>query len=131
MKNIIIIAAVGPNNELGKNNDLIWRIPEDMKFFRENTVNKPIAMGINTFYSLPGMLPNRKHIILTHQELEENDDIMVFNNMDDLLNYIENTKTEVMIIGGAQIYKQFLPYADTMLLTEIEEINDDIVVLGH
>lgn len=127
MNNITIIAAIGPNNELGKDNDLIWKIPEDMKFFREVTINKPIVMGINTFRSLPKILPNRKHIILTHQNLEENSDIIVFNNLEKLLEFLETIETDIMIIGGANIYKQFLPYADTMLLTEIEEINNNVV----
>jgi len=121
MKNIVIIAAIGPNNELGKNNDLIWKIPEDMKFFRETTMNKPIVMGINTFYSLPKMLPDRKHIVLTHQSLEQKENLIVFNNLEELLEYLKTIETDIMIIGGAQIYREFLPYTDIMLLTEITE----------
>lgn len=127
MKNIVIIAAIGPNNELGKDNDLIWKIPEDMKFFRESTINKPVVMGINTFRSLPKMLPNRKHIVLTHQTLEEKDDLIVFNNLEELLEYLETIETDIMIIGGAKIYEEFLPHADIMLLTEIEKQNNDIL----
>ena len=63
--NITLIAAVGKNRELGYKNDLIWKIPEDLEFFRENTINKYIVMGINTFNSLPRLLPNREHIVLT------------------------------------------------------------------
>ena len=127
MKNIVIIAAIGPNNELGKDNDLIWKIPEDMKFFRESTINKPVVMGINTFRSLPKMLPNRKHIVLTHQTLKENDDLIVFDNLEELLEYLETIETDIMIIGGAKIYEEFLPHADIMLLTEIEKQNNDIL----
>ena len=120
MKNIVIIAAIGPNNELGKDNDLIWKIPEDMKFFRESTTNKPIVMGVNTFYSLPKMLPNRKHIVLTHQTLEENDNLVVFNNLEELLEFLKTIDSDIMVIGGAKMYEEFLQYADMMLLTEIE-----------
>ena len=127
MKNIVIIAAIGPNNELGKNNDLIWKIPEDMKFFRQSTINKTVVMGINTFRSLPKMLPNRKHIVLTHQTLKENDDLIVFDNLEELLEYLETIETDIMIIGGAKIYEEFLPHADIMLLTEIEKQNNDIL----
>ena len=60
--NITLIAAVGLNNELGINNDLIWHIPEDLKFFKENTLNKHIVMGMNTYLSLPRKLLNRKYL---------------------------------------------------------------------
>ena len=65
-----IIAAVGKNRELGKNNDLIWHLHEDMKFFKENTMGKPIVMGKKTLDSLPKLLPGRKHLVLTHQDIE-------------------------------------------------------------
>ena len=60
-----IIAAVGKNNELGKNNDLIWHIKEDLQFFKNVTTGKTVIMGQNTFYSLPKMLPNRHHVVLS------------------------------------------------------------------
>ena len=65
MGRLILIAAVGKNGELGKNNDLIWHIKEDMKFFKEKTINHHVLMGKNTFLSLPSMLKNRTHIVLT------------------------------------------------------------------
>lgn len=124
MDNITLIAAIGKNNELGKNNDLIWHIKEDLRFFRDKTINKPIVMGINTFNSLPKLLPQRKHIILTHQDVEQSEDVMVFHDIKELLEYIENNKEEFMVIGGASIYRQFLEYAKKMYLTEIEETDD-------
>jgi len=63
MSKVTLIAAIGRNRELGKNNDLIWKIPEDLKFFKDNTIGKTIVMGINTFNSLPKLLPGRKHIV--------------------------------------------------------------------
>ena len=71
MKNVTMIAAIGKNNELGKNNDLIWRFKEDMDFFKEQTLGKPMAMGYKTFYSLRQgkPLPDRKHIILTSMNI--------------------------------------------------------------
>ena len=71
MKDITLIAAIGKNRELGKNNDLIWHLPEDLKFFKEQTVNKPIVLGKNTLDSLPKLLPNRLHLLLTHQDIKE------------------------------------------------------------
>ncbi len=120
MDNITLIAAIGKNKELGKNNELIWHIKEDLNFFKNQTINKNIVMGINTFYSLPKLLPQRKHIILTHQEVRVSSEVMIFHELEKLLEYIENNKNEFMIIGGASIYRQFLEYAKKMYITQIK-----------
>ena len=120
MKNITMIAAIGPNNELGKDNKLLWDLPEDLKFFRQQTIGKPIIMGKRTLDSLPRLLPGRLHLVLTHQELEPNDQIKVFRDIDSLLEFVETLDQEVMVIGGAQVYKQMLDLSDKMLLTEVE-----------
>ena len=119
--NITLIAAIGLNNELGIDNDLIWHIPEDLKFFKENTLNKYIVMGMNTYLSLPRKLLNRKYIVLTHKECQLDDDIVVCHNITELLSYIKNIDNEIMVIGGASIYGQMIEYADKMLLTEIND----------
>ncbi len=119
MKNITLIAAIGKNRELGYNNDLIWKIPEDLKFFRDNTMGKYIVMGMNTLNSLPKLLPGRKHVVLTHKEVELDTDVIVVHSVEELLSFIETLNEEVMIIGGASIYKQMIDYADKMILTEI------------
>ena len=118
MKNITMIAAVGKNLELGKDNDLIWHFKGDMKFFRDHTLQKPIIMGRNTLESLPKLLPERKHIVLTKKNIEI-PGVFIVHSPDDLLNYIRQYGKEVMVIGGASIYPQMLPYADKMLLTEV------------
>ena len=123
MKNITIIAAVGKNYELGKDNKLIWYLPEDLKFFKEQTINKPIVMGKNTLDSLPKLLPNRLHLVLTHQNIEESDQLKVFHTKEKLLEYINNLE-EVMIIGGAKIYEEFIEYATKIILTEIDQEYD-------
>lgn len=120
MKNITMIAAIGPNNELGKDNKLLWDLPEDLRFFRQQTMGKPIIMGKRTLDSLPRLLPGRLHLVLTHQELEPNDQIKVFRDVDSLLEFVETLEQEVMVIGGAQVYKQMLDLSDKMLLTEVE-----------
>lgn len=127
MKNVTIIAAIGRNRELGKNNELIWHLPEDLKFFKENTIGKPIVMGTNTLKSLPKKLKNRQYVVLTMQEIE-NPDYIVVHSVEELLHFIEEEDREVMIIGGASIYRQMLPYADRMLLTEVdaEDRNADV-----
>lgn len=124
MKNLTLIAAKGKNNELGKDNQLLWHLKGDMKFFKENTINKPIVMGINTFYSLPKLLTDRKHIVLTHQNIDLGNEVEIFHDKRELLKYLKELKQEVMIIGGASIYSQFIDIADKMLLTEINKSFD-------
>ena len=122
MKNVTVIAAIGKNNELGKNNDLIWRFKEDLNFFKEQTMGKPMAMGYKTFYSLRGgkPLPGREHIVLTSRNLEENPQIKIVRSLEELIDYIKEYGNEVMIIGGASIYKAMIDYADKLVLTEID-----------
>lgn len=121
MKNVTMIAAVGKNLELGKDNNLIWPIKEDLQFFKEQTMGKPIIMGRKTFNSLPKLLPGRKHIILTSQNSDMEDErIIIVHTKEELLQYIENYEQEVMVIGGASIYSQMLDYSDKLILTEID-----------
>ena len=120
MKNITIIAAVGKNLELGKDNELLWRIPEDLQFFKQQTLGKKIVMGKKTLDSLPGLLPKRTHIVLTHQELEPSERLIVFHDITELKEYLQQLREEVMIIGVAQIYQQFIDDADKLVLTEID-----------
>ena len=124
MKNVNMIAAIGKNNELGKDNNLIWHLPGDLKFFKNITMGKDIIMGSNTFYSLPKLLPGRRHIILTSKNID-NDKIIVIHNKQDLINYLKQVKQEVMIIGGASIYAQFIDIADKMYLTHIDAVCDE------
>ncbi len=122
--NITLIAAIGKNNELGKDNKLLWHIPEDLNFFKANTMNKKIIMGINTLNSLPKLLPGRKHIVLTHRNLELDPEILVFHSITELLEYIKSLNEEVMVIGGGQIYKQMIEYANKLIITKIDETKE-------
>lgn len=127
MKSITLIAAIGKNRELGKNNGLIWYIPGDLKFFRENTIGKNIVMGMNTLKSLPKLLPNRKHIVLTRQDVLLDSQVVVVHSLEELLEYLSNIDEEIMVIGGGQIYSLMMEYADKLLLTEIDkECNADV-----
>ncbi len=120
MKDISMIAAIGKRRELGKDNQLLWHIPEDLKFFKETTQNKPIVMGKNTYLSLPKLLPQRKHIVLTHQEIK-NKEVMTCHDLNELMAYIERLNQEIMVIGGAKVYEQMLPFTTKIYLTEIEK----------
>lgn len=114
-----IIAAIGKNGELGKNNDLIWTLPNDLKFFKKITSNHTIIMGRNTFESLPRMLPNRKHIVLTSRD-DLPSEVEIYKELKQILETYKNTQEEIFIIGGASIYSQFLEYSDKLYLTEID-----------
>lgn len=122
---ISIIAAIGKNRELGRGNDLIWHIKEDLKNFKNLTMGKYIVMGKNTYESLPKHLEGRKYIVLS-SSLSEIENGLLFNDFNKLLEFIKNVDEEVMIIGGSSIYKLFLPFADKLYLTEIdsEEVAD-------
>lgn len=113
-----IIAAIGKNNELGKDNGLIWHLPNDLKFFKEKTMNKNIVMGSTTFESLGRLLPNRHHIVLAFTN-DFPKEVEVFNSIEDLLKKYSNSKEEIFIIGGASIYRQFIDLSERMYLTEI------------
>ena len=115
-----IIAAIGENNELGKDNDLIWRFKGDMKFFKATTLNHKVVMGRKTFESLPGLLPNRDHIVLTRSDLVI-PDVEVYKNVKEFLEAYKDFDEEIFNIGGASIYSQLLDYADKLYLTEIED----------
>ena len=123
MKNLSLIAAIGKNNELGLDNQLIWHIKEDLSFYRKMTRGKNIIMGRKTFESMPvGALNKRNPFVLScTTELDKFCDVNYYKNIEELLNYIENSKEEFVVVGGAVIYKEFMPYVDTMYLTHILE----------
>ena len=117
---ISIIAAIGSNNELGRDNDLIWRLPNDLKFFKSVTTGHTVLMGKNTFWSLPKVLPNRTNIVITHSDEKFPDEVVIYNSIESFLNDYRDSDEEVFIIGGASIYKQFIDMAENLYLTEIE-----------
>lgn len=122
MKNLSLIAAIGKNSELGLDNHLLWHIPEDLKFYKDTTWGKNVVVGSNTLLSMPPKaFENRKAFVLSHKKIDNFLDVYSFNNIDGLLQLIKDSKEEFIVIGGASIYKQFLPYVDTMYLTEVNE----------
>lgn len=122
---ISMIAAIGKNNELGKDNNLIWYLPEDLKFFKETTTGHTIVMGMNTLNSLPRKLKNRRYIVITTKNIELDPDIKVVHSIDELLEYINTLDEETFIIGGASIYNQMIDYSDKMYLTEVDATCED------
>lgn len=118
---ISIIAAIGRNGELGKNNSLIWDLPGDLKFFKEITSNHSVIMGLNTFLSIGKPLPNRKNIVLTDDLKKVNhEEIIKYDNIENLIRNELNNNSENFIIGGASLYNYFYNKADRMYLTLID-----------
>lgn len=115
---ISIIAAVGKNLELGKNNDLIWHFKEDMRFFKETTTGHTVVMGRKTFESLPKALPNRRNIVISSNPDYVAEGAEVVTDINDIYSLAEND--EVFIIGGGKIYSRFINDADKLYLTEID-----------
>lgn len=125
---ISMIAAVGKNFELGKGNDLIWHLPSDMKFFRSTTSGHTIIMGRKTFDSLGGLLPKRHHVVLTGNTEWAYEGVEVMHSLADVLKKYANTDEECFVIGGGEIYKLFLPYADKLYLTYVSDTCSDAEV---
>lgn len=106
-----IIVAIGKNREIGKGNKLLWHIPEDLKNFKEITTGKTVIMGRKTFESTGRPLPNRKNIVLSKngdKESFEQKGIKLYQNLENLIAYYKNSEEEIFIIGGEQIYREFM-----------------------
>lgn len=116
-----IIAAVGRNRELGKNNALLWNIPEDMRRFRELTTGHAVIMGQKTYESIGRPLPNRTNIVLTLDTTFEASGCVVCYSLDEALEKAKEVeKDEVFVIGGGSIYGQFIGMADRLYLTLVD-----------
>ncbi|MBP1665349.1 MAG: dihydrofolate reductase [Bacteroidetes bacterium] len=116
---ISIIAAVSEDNGIGKNNDLLWNIPEDLKRFKRLTYGKTVIMGKKTWESLPKKpLPGRKNIVITDIPYENIDNAVTAYSIEDALSKCGDNE-EVFIIGGGSIYKQFMPLAGRLYITHV------------
>ena len=107
---LALIVAVAHNRVIGKDNTLIWHLPNDLKFFKEKTTGHVIIMGRKTFESLPFLLPNREHWVITRDKgFDAPEGVKIFHSPE-----------AAYVIGGAQVYEAFLPYVDTMYITEVD-----------
>lgn len=115
---IILIAATSENNALGKNNDLIWHLPDDFKRFKTLTTAHHIIMGRKTFESFPKPLPNRTHIIITRQKNYHLEGCLIADSLEKALTMAPKNE-DVYVIGGGEIYKQAMAVADKIELTRV------------
>lgn len=114
---IEIVVAKADNRVIGANGALPWRLPHDLRHFKIVTSGAPMIMGRKTFESLPGILPGRRHIVLTKDGAWWRDGIDVAHSIEEALDLVQGDR--VSIIGGAEIYRQFLPMTDKIHLTEV------------
>ena len=122
---LALIVAMGSNRAIGREGDLPWRLPGDLRFFKQTTLGKPILMGRKTWESLPGALPGRTNIVVTRDRAYKADGAQVINSLDLALEMARGIARgagadEVMVIGGAEIYRLVLPQADRIYLTEVQ-----------
>jgi len=125
MSTISIVAAIADNNAIGKNQQLLWHMPYDMKRFKDLTTGHAVIMGRKTFESLPkGALPNRKNVVLTTFPEAGFPESFACYSIKDALDICEKEK-EIFMIGGAMVYKQALKIADKMYITRVHHVFED------
>lgn len=111
---------MGLNRELGNKGELPWRLPEDLAFFKNTTLGHSIIMGRSTYESFKKPLPERHHIVISSTGVSTSDNVECFNSIDEFMESTRDTTKDIYVIGGASIYKQFLPICDKLLITEIQ-----------
>jgi len=117
---ISLIAAIGRNNELGKDNTLLWKLPADMKHFKEITTLHAVIMGRKTFDSIGKPLPNRRNIVITRDVNYKNSEVEIAHSLSESLDLVGNNDEEIFIIGGGELYEQTMPIADKLYITHID-----------
>lgn len=118
-----LIAAMANNRVIGNEGDIPWHLPADFAYFRKMTMGHPMLMGRTTFESLPGLLPGRRHVVVTRQSDWQREGCDVYPSIEAALAALAEEPV-VMVIGGSQIYQQTLALADEVLLTEIHHACD-------
>jgi dihydrofolate reductase len=117
---IIGIVAVDRNGAIGKGGKLPWHYSADMKFFKETTTGNAVVMGYKTWQTLKKALPNRLNILLSRQsEIEPQDSVVVLRDVESVLSTARDLKCDLYVIGGAQVYRSFLPHIEKWIVTEV------------
>ena len=120
---ISLVVAASTNNAIGKDNQLLWNLPNDMKFFKNTTWGMPIIMGRKTYESVDKPLPGRVNIVITTQPGWKAENVWVAKNLQDALEQAETTNCkEIFIIGGGEIYKQSMSIADRIYMTRVHAV---------
>ncbi len=120
MTQVTLIAAVGRNGVIGSDNDMPWHLPEDFAFFKRTTMGHAMVMGRKTFDSIGRALPGRRTIVITRQADWHHPDVETVHSLDDALG-LAGPVGEVFIAGGGEIYEQAMPFAQRLLITEVDQ----------
>lgn len=126
---IAMIAAMAQNGVIGRDNQLPWHLPNDLKFFKASTMGKPIIMGRKTYESIGRPLPGRANIVVTRDVGYRSEGISVVSSIEEALKFATGIAerdgvAEVMVIGGSQLYEQLLPRADRLYITHVHAAVD-------
>jgi len=116
--NLSLIVATDQENGIGKNNQLLWHLPNDLKFFKKTTSGHTVIMGRKTFDSIGKPLPNRRNLIITRKEDLKIEGVEIFNSLEDALKACIKEE-QTFIIGGGEIYREALPFVDHIYLTKV------------
>lgn len=120
---ITLIAAIAENNALGKDNQLLWHLPDDFKRFKTVTTGHYIILGRKTFESFPKPLPNRTHVIITRQKDYNHEGCLIVDSLEKAIDICPKNE-ELFIIGGGEIYKQSIDIADKLDITKVHHSFD-------
>ena len=118
---ITIIAAIGKNNALGKDNQLLWKLPKDLKHFKSLTENHPIVMGRKTYESIGKPLPDRTNIVVSRKENWFSEEILIVSKLKEAIKFAKKIDDNIFIIGGGEIYNQTMELADKLEITLVDE----------
>ena len=127
-KRIVLVAAVAENGVIGNGADIPWRIPGEQAWFKEFTMGHTLVMGRKTFDSIGRPLPGRTTIVVTHDRDWQHDGVLVAHSIEQALAFATETPGDVMVVGGAQIYGEAMPYATEQVLTRVLLLPDGDVV---
>jgi dihydrofolate reductase len=128
-----LIVAMDEKNGIGIKNQLPWHLPEDLKFFKSNTMGKPVIMGRKTFDSLGRPLPGRLNIVLSRQnDVPLPEGVLLYSSMEDTIQKLETENvTEAFVIGGGKIFEEAVSFVDNMYITRVHTVVDADVFFPH
>jgi dihydrofolate reductase len=124
---VSLIVAAAENNAIGKNNTLPWHLPEDLKFFKQATMGKPVIMGRKTYESLGRPLPGRLNIVLSgRKDIVLPEGVLLFNDIDGAIERVQNENVEeCFIVGGGKVFETTMPLVDRMYITRVHTVIPD------